>query len=176
MLTVKELIESIVNDSNVKLSSDTLERLVTVAYYMGRETATREVSDLYMARICAQEERARECRYHNLAREIIGDTKPIWRYDYRQEVMNLFGGDETRLAESVTTRMGKVNEVLSRMPSIEREMQGQNIDLNLTEDEMVDAYDLFEYRMQHDDCFMSQMKEQLDNAIYSVIENKGKGN
>lgn len=79
------------------MDSDTLDKLLTVAYMMGREEAAREVSDRYNALLAAQNARADACRYHNLAHEIIGKERYVYSPDYAGDYTATFGSDETNL-------------------------------------------------------------------------------
>ena len=73
--------------SNVNLSEDTVDRLIYLAWMMGREEATKEVSDKYTEVLKGQHERAKNCRYHNLAENIIGFSGDyIYFADYSQDV------------------------------------------------------------------------------------------
>jgi hypothetical protein len=76
---------------------DNVEKLVAVAYYMGRGSATREVSDKYKKLIKEQRERANKCRYKHMAMEIIGDRDYIYNSNYGCEMTGLFGSDETKI-------------------------------------------------------------------------------
>ena len=79
------------------MDTDTLDKLLTVAYMMGREEATREVSDRYNALIREQNERADLCRYHHLAHEIVGSVRYIYSPDYAMDYTATFGSDDTNL-------------------------------------------------------------------------------
>jgi hypothetical protein len=94
-MKAKDLIKNVV--SSCDLNSDSVEKLIALAYYMGREEATREISDKYNALIKAQHDRANACRYRCMANKIVGDQDHIYSGDYAGEITNLFGGDETQL-------------------------------------------------------------------------------
>ena len=94
-MTIAERVRSIVN-SQVNLTDEVpagIEKMIYMAYYMGREDATREISDRYTALIREQQKRAQECRYHNLAAAIVGDVEYIYSSDYGMEMTSTFGGD-----------------------------------------------------------------------------------
>lgn len=95
-MTAAERIREIVR-SNTDMDKDSLEKLVTLAYCMGREAATRETSDKYVALIADQRKRASECRYSKFASAVIGDESYIYSPDYAGEFTALFGSDETAL-------------------------------------------------------------------------------
>lgn len=97
-MTCKQLIESIVNDwKGCGPEDDTAAKLITLAYHMGREAATKEVSDDYNALLAAQRERAKACRYHRMAAAVIGDERYIYNPDYRGDVTAEFASDKTAL-------------------------------------------------------------------------------
>lgn len=94
-MTVIERIRKAVD--NLNCEEDNLDKLIALAYYIGREEATREVSDKYNAVLAEQRERADNCRYHNLAHQIIGSVRYIPTGDYAQTMKSTFGSDETEL-------------------------------------------------------------------------------
>lgn len=94
-MTIAERVRSIV-DSRVDLTDEVpagIEKMIYMAYYMGREDATREISDRYNALLREQRQRAQECRYHNLAAAIVGDAEYIYSSDYAAGMTSTFGGD-----------------------------------------------------------------------------------
>ena len=94
-MTIAERVRSIVG-SQVDLTDEVpagIEKMIYMAYYMGREDATREISDRYNALLREQRQRAQECRYHNLAAAIVGDVEYIYSSDYAKEMTSIFGGD-----------------------------------------------------------------------------------
>jgi hypothetical protein len=80
------------------MDKDNAAKLIAIAYYMGRESATREVSDKYNALIQGQRERAAACRYHRFATAIIGDRDYIYSCDYSGDMTAAFGPDATNLS------------------------------------------------------------------------------
>lgn len=82
---------------NLDCEEDNLDKLIALAYYIGREEATKEISDKYNAVLAEQRERADASRYHLLAHKIIGDTRYIHSGDYAQDIKTMFGGDKTEL-------------------------------------------------------------------------------
>ena len=79
------------------MESDSLNKLLALAYYIGREEATRETSDKYNAVLEAQRKRAEACRYYKMAAAIIGDVKAVYSPDYAGEMSLTFGDDVTEL-------------------------------------------------------------------------------
>lgn len=99
-MTVKEKIMSIVDNPEQRgydMEIDNWQKLVAIAYYMGRESATKEVNDKYTKLIQEQRKRANECRYNKMANRIIGERDYIYCSDYAGEMTVIFGGDETNL-------------------------------------------------------------------------------
>lgn len=94
-MTVIERIRKSV--ANLNCEEDNLDKLIALAYYIGREEATREVSDKYNAVLLEQRERADACRYHKFAHQIIGSVRYIHTGDYSQDMKTMFGSDETAL-------------------------------------------------------------------------------
>lgn len=82
---------------NCDMEVDSVDKLIAFAYYMGREEATRYVSDKYSAHIAQQRERAKSCRYWRMAEDVIGPERYLYAADYAQEMTGLFGSDETQL-------------------------------------------------------------------------------
>lgn len=74
---------------------DSIEKLIAIAYWIGREEATREISDKYNDLIRDQRRRAAECRYHKMAAEIVGDISYIYSSDYAGDITETFGSDQT---------------------------------------------------------------------------------
>ena len=99
-MTCKDLIMSIVDDPAQKgydMSIDDTRKLMAIAYYMGRESASRAVSDMYNALLRQQLSRADKCRYRHMAHAIQGDVKYIYHSDYSGDMTAIFGADETNL-------------------------------------------------------------------------------
>lgn len=94
-MTIVERIKKAIK--NLDCETDNIDKLVALAYYIGREDAAREISDKYNAVLAEQRKRADDSRYHNLANEIIGSTRYIHSSDYAQDMKTMFGGDKTKL-------------------------------------------------------------------------------
>ena len=69
-MTIIERVKSAIKASDYE--NDSLNKLIAMAYYMGREDATRRVSDDYTALIAEQNKRADECRYSRMAQNCWG--------------------------------------------------------------------------------------------------------
>ena len=81
----------------VDYERDDIEKLIVLAYYIGREEATRRVADAYTAHIAKQHARALESRYYRMAYEIVGPEEYIYMSDYSGIMTETFGADETEL-------------------------------------------------------------------------------
>lgn len=71
-----------------------LDTLIAVVYSIGREEATREISDKYNDLIAEQNRRADQCRYSKMAHKIVGDMQYIYSPDYRGDSLECWGSDE----------------------------------------------------------------------------------
>ena len=95
-MTVRDRINSLISsgtdlDEKGKAS---VEKMIFLAYFIGREDAAVEVSDKYAAHIKEQRKRANACRYSKMANAVIGTEDYLYCSDYRQDMTALFGGDE----------------------------------------------------------------------------------
>lgn len=88
----REKILNILNQ-DIDLETDSVEKLIYIAYVMGREKATREVSDLYRNHLAEQRKRAEACRYNHMAEKVIGAETYLYTPDYAGEITAEFGGD-----------------------------------------------------------------------------------
>lgn len=95
-MTIVERINAIINN-DVDCEKDSVEKLVYLAYFIGREEACREVSDLYRKHLLNQNARAQECRYHKMVDKILDNKSGfIYHSDYAQTMKTMFGNDETK--------------------------------------------------------------------------------
>lgn len=94
-MTVLEKVKTCVN--NLECDKDCVEKLIALAYYIGKEEAARDISDKYNALLREQRERANACRYKHMAHYVIGDTKFIYSPDYAGDMTEAFGSDETNI-------------------------------------------------------------------------------
>ena len=94
-MTILERITEIINKEVDFCDSEPadFERMIYYAYYMGMEKGVHDISDKYNALIAEQNDRAKKCRYHKMAKEIIGDQDYIYDSNYRMEITQMFGGD-----------------------------------------------------------------------------------
>lgn len=94
-MTIIERVKAIL-ESDVNLCAEgpaTIEKLVYVAYYIGRESATRQVSNRYNQHIKEQKERAKNCRYHKMALDVVGPEDYLYTADYAGDITSMFGPD-----------------------------------------------------------------------------------
>ena len=61
------------------------EKLMWLAYWMGREEGTKLTADAYNERISEAEARALNCRYYRMASEVLGHLRP-YSPDYSGDV------------------------------------------------------------------------------------------
>ena len=94
-MTVIERIKQAVD--NYDCEKDNLDKIIALAYMIGKEKATKEVSDAYSKLLAEQRERAEKCRYHKMAAEIIGDKEHLYFGDYDGGMRYTFGSDETEV-------------------------------------------------------------------------------
>ena len=94
-MTVKDKILSIVDEFDCEV--DDWNKLVGMAYYIGKEQGVKEISDKYTALLAEQRKRADGCRYNKMAHKVIGDVKHIYHPDYSGDMTEIFGNDETKL-------------------------------------------------------------------------------
>lgn len=94
-MTIIERVKECVK--NLECEKDSTEKIIALAYYIGKEEATREVSDSYKKLIREQRKRASECRYKHMAEKVIGDQNYIYFGDYDGAMTGLFGSDDTKI-------------------------------------------------------------------------------
>lgn len=92
-MTVIERVKECVK--NLECEKDSIEKVIALAYYIGKEEATREVSDAYTKLIREQRKRADKCRYKHMAHEVIGSQNYIYFGDYDMAMTGIFGSDPT---------------------------------------------------------------------------------
>lgn len=108
--TYGEEIDRIVKTEDVLNGDDETEKLIAMAFAMGVEKATKQISDQYTALLAGQRERAEGCRYYNMVNKVLGDVNPIYSPDYRGDVTKEFAGDKLHRTVGVTE---KIKEVMS---------------------------------------------------------------
>ena len=94
-MTVKERIRQAVDSMDCDV--DDINKIVALAYYMGREQAAKEVCDRANTIFAAQRKAAQDCRYRNMAMQIQGGYEYIHHADYSQTMSDMFGADYTSL-------------------------------------------------------------------------------
>ena len=95
-VSLKEYVDRAVSDSAL-YSGDTVDRLVAFAYFYGRESATKEVSDEYRKLIRDMKGRALRSRYSNLILDTIGERNYIPFKDYSGKVTEEMGKLKTEI-------------------------------------------------------------------------------
>ena len=94
-MKMEERVRQMVKSAN--MSEDSVARLVALAYWMGREEATRKICDKHNNMIADMIYRATECRYHKMVSNVIGDCTVIYDDDYAGEFTATFGGIDTEI-------------------------------------------------------------------------------
>ncbi|MBQ5901341.1 MAG: hypothetical protein IIW86_05725 [Clostridia bacterium] len=92
-MTIIERVKECVK--NLECEKDSIEKVIALAYYIGKEEATREVSDAYTNLIREQRKRADKCHYKHMAHEVIGSQNYIYFGDYDMAMTGIFGSDPT---------------------------------------------------------------------------------
>ena len=95
-MTIAHRIHSLLNsehDLESENAKASVEKMIYLAYYIGREEGTRRTADLYTKLLAEQKERARQCRYSKMAMRVLGNREFIYQPDYRMDLTRTFGGD-----------------------------------------------------------------------------------
>ena len=97
--TIYDALNKVLSNENGTWDFDTdnVAKLVIIAYYIGREEATRRVSDCYTNLIADMRKRAAKCRYYRMANKVIGPYDHLYFDDYSQDMTETFGDDLTDL-------------------------------------------------------------------------------
>lgn len=95
MKSIDERINEAVKAWNGEI--DNIDKLIAAAYLIGRERATKEVSDKYNSILKAQIERANKCRYHKMALEVQGNVEFVYTSEYSGSISEMFGKDITEI-------------------------------------------------------------------------------
>lgn len=94
-MTVKERVLKALE--NREMEVDSIDKIIALAYYMGREQTAKEVCDSAKQILSEQQKRAMESRYHNMAMAIQGNVAYIYHPDYAGDMTSMFGSDGTVL-------------------------------------------------------------------------------
>ena len=94
-MTIKERIKQAL--ANMDCETDSIDKVIGLAYYMGREDAAKEICDKASTIFEKQSKIAQNCRYRNLAMKVQGNITCIYHGDYSQIMTEEFGGDETTI-------------------------------------------------------------------------------
>jgi hypothetical protein len=78
-------------------SQDTLDDLIKVAYWMGREDEAKYAGDKIKSHLKEQHQRADDCRYHCMAKSVVGPDTFIYLPNYSGDYGREFGNDKTEL-------------------------------------------------------------------------------
>lgn len=84
-------------DYELDLETDSLEKLIFLAYECGKSDGAQHAASLYSAELRNQKERALKCRYYKLAMKIQGDIEWVYDTNYSNYLYETFCYDETKL-------------------------------------------------------------------------------
>ena len=94
------------DEVNLDEDSDTLEKLCYMARAIGYEKTTKELSDLYAAKIRESMDRADKSVYRQMGYATIGMDRPyIYLPAYSREMTDTFGWDKTKIGKEVEVKM-----------------------------------------------------------------------
>jgi len=93
VMTIRERILKALE--NREMETDSIDKIIALAYYMGKEQGVKEVCDSAKAIFTEQQKRAVESRYHNMAMAIQGNINYIYHPDYAGDMTAEFGSDRT---------------------------------------------------------------------------------
>ncbi len=97
-MTIKERIDEALASPDLSYESDSLDKLIAVAFYFGAEAAAKRICDEHNRLASEAIEKAQKIRYWKQAINIMGDlAKPIYDPNYAQDMTDTFGDDETNL-------------------------------------------------------------------------------
>ena len=94
-MKIKDRVQNAVN-GGYDMETDNIDKLIVMAYYIGKEEVAKDLCDKYAIVRSIQNERARQSRYHNMAQKILGPTERLYSADYSQTMTSVFGNDETQ--------------------------------------------------------------------------------
>ena len=99
-MTYSERLEIAMESLYEEYNPTDLDKLLQYAYFAGKEKGVREACDMATERYKEQLQRAKACRYHKMARAILGKDNPftgengfIYHPDYADDYTREFGDD-----------------------------------------------------------------------------------
>ena len=98
MKTIKELVSGIAQ-SDVSMESDSIEKVICMAYYIGLEKGAKQAAKEYKAVLSRQMLRVNACRYHKMALKIQGNVLSVYDPNHSGLMTNTFGEDKTEVAQ-----------------------------------------------------------------------------
>lgn len=96
MKTIKQVVDVITNN-RIDLESDSLEKIIYLAYQFGLEKGATGAAGKYKAVLRDQIDRASKCRYHKMAMQIQGNVKAVYDPNYGDLYLSTFGDDKTQI-------------------------------------------------------------------------------
>lgn len=150
--------------------SDTLEKLCYLARAIGYEKTTKELSDLYAAKIRESMDRADKSVYRQMGYATIGMDRPyIYLPAYSQETTGYFGWDKTKIGKEVEVKMKEEKEK-------EAFITGNVVDRHVWYDGDISILDEYQYRRPEDavECTFSDLSEQSKEVVKKLISKQAK--
>lgn len=93
-MTYTERVERALQESTQEPGEpEYINRLILMAYQLGKTRAAREVCDQHSAQLRTAREKARALRYHAMAEAILPSSDLIYHPDYSGDYVETFGGD-----------------------------------------------------------------------------------
>lgn len=94
-MTINERINKAIENFDGK--TDNIDKIIALAYFIGIEEASTNLSIKVNAIFAEQKKKAKACRYHNMAMCIQGDIDYIYSPYCSQIMKTLFASDETEI-------------------------------------------------------------------------------
>jgi len=96
-MTVIERINKAIELKNYE--HDSIDKIISLAYYIGKETATKDICDKHSRIFNECRKRAKQERYYNIANRVLGvnNNDIIYHSDYACDMKYTFGSDETNI-------------------------------------------------------------------------------
>ena len=101
-MKIKDVINAMrLKNYGIDLETDSLEKLIYLAYECGKSDGAQHAASLYSAELRNQKARALKCRYYKLAMKIQGDIEWVYDTNYPNDLYETFCDDETKLIKKV---------------------------------------------------------------------------
>jgi hypothetical protein len=92
IMTIKDRIDVAIRSADYDI--DNIDKIISLAYYLGLEQGVRRVCTEHNSRAIAARQRAATSRYHLMAQAILGDlSATIYDSSYARDMTNTFADD-----------------------------------------------------------------------------------